>query len=67
GLERVSLSAFGVREGLIFEAMAPELRRLDPLVEGCAAFGAREGVAVRLAPALEAWLAPLWRRLPGLF
>ena len=39
GLERVVLSAFGVREGLLLESASPRLRRRDPLVEGCAALG----------------------------
>lgn len=67
GFERVVISAYGLREGLIFEAMAPEVRALDPLVEGCAALGARHGLADRLGPALEAWLAPLWSKLDPQF
>jgi exopolyphosphatase/guanosine-5'-triphosphate,3'-diphosphate pyrophosphatase len=67
GLERICMSAYGLREGLILEAMPKALRRLDPLIEGCAALGARQGVADRLGPALETWLTPLWNALPPLF
>jgi exopolyphosphatase/guanosine-5'-triphosphate,3'-diphosphate pyrophosphatase len=67
GLERICMSAYGLREGLILEAMPKAIRRLDPLIEGCAALGARQGVAERLGPALEAWLKPFWTALPPLF
>lgn len=67
GVERVVFSAYGVREGLIYQAMSPELRASDPLVEGCAALGARMGAAEGLGPALERWLAPLSAALPPVF
>jgi exopolyphosphatase / guanosine-5'-triphosphate,3'-diphosphate pyrophosphatase len=66
-LQRVCFSAYGLREGLLLDAMAPELRSQDPLVEGCAALGARMGASDILGPALEAWLRPLWRALPPAF
>ena len=65
--EKIAVSAYGLREGLLFEAMSPSLRALDPLVEGCAALGSRHGVAERLGPVLESWLEPLWTRLDPLF
>ena len=65
--QRIVVSAYGLREGLLFEAMTPQLRALDPLVEGCAALGSRHGVAERLGPVLEGWLEPLWSRLDPLF
>jgi exopolyphosphatase/guanosine-5'-triphosphate,3'-diphosphate pyrophosphatase len=67
GFERVIVSAFGLREGLLFDAMSEQLRALDPLIEGCASLGARNGVAERLGPALETWLAPLWDKLEPVF
>jgi exopolyphosphatase/guanosine-5'-triphosphate,3'-diphosphate pyrophosphatase len=66
-LKRIEISAFGVREGLLFEAMPPRVRGLDPLIEGCDALGARQGVADDLGPALDAWIAPAFRTLPPLF
>jgi exopolyphosphatase/guanosine-5'-triphosphate,3'-diphosphate pyrophosphatase len=67
GLSRVVISAYGLREGLLLDAMPEAVRRLDPLVEGCAALGARQGAAEQLGPALEAWLEPFWRKLEPAF
>ena len=65
--DRVAFSAYGLREGLIFEAMSETLRRRDPLVEGCAALGARFGVVEDLGPALETWLSPAFEGLETTF
>ena len=65
--EQVAFSAFGVREGLLFEAMTEELRARDPLIEGCAAMGVRFGVAEDLGPALEVWLAPAFDDIDSAF
>ena len=67
GLERVCMSAYGLREGLLFEAMSVEVRDLDPLIEGCGAMGAREGVDPGLGAALEEWLSPVFSKLTPLF
>ncbi len=67
GFERIVVSAYGLREGLLFDAMSPGLQALDPLIEGCSALGARHGVAERLGPVLEAWLEPLWSGLAPVF
>jgi exopolyphosphatase/guanosine-5'-triphosphate,3'-diphosphate pyrophosphatase len=67
GLNRICFSAFGLREGLLLESMSRVMRLRDPLVEGCAALGARQGAADRLGPALEQWLLPLWTGLPPMF
>lgn len=64
GIERVALSAYGLREGLLFESMPPETQALDPLIEGCAALAARQGLDETLGPTLDAWLAPLFTALP---
>ncbi|OYW27892.1 MAG: exopolyphosphatase [Caulobacter sp. 12-67-6] len=66
-LKRIEISAFGVREGLLFEAMPPRVRGLDPLIEGCASLGARQGVADELGEGLNAWIAPAFISLPPLF
>jgi len=62
-VERVVLSAYGLREGVLFEAMAPAERALDPLIEGCDALSAREGANPALGAAVEAWIAPTFGRL----
>jgi exopolyphosphatase/guanosine-5'-triphosphate,3'-diphosphate pyrophosphatase len=66
-LSRVCFSAYGLREGLLLESMQKVISARDPLVEGCAALGARQGAADRLGPALEQWLLPLWTGLPPMF
>jgi len=66
-IERVVVSAYGLREGLLLERMPPEVRRRDPLLEGCEALTVGRGVAPELALALEAWMAPAFARLPPLF
>lgn len=66
-LKRIEISAYGVREGLLFEAMPPRVRGLDPLIEGCAALGARQGAVDDLDTALDAWITPAFRTLPPLF
>lgn len=67
GIQRIVVSAYGVREGLLFEAMAPEVRRLDPLIEGCEALTAQRGISPHLGLALDAWLGPLFEGLPAVF
>ena len=66
-LKRISLSAYGLREGLLFESMDRGLRDLDPLIEGCTALGARQGAGDALGPGLEAWLAPTFAALEPVF
>jgi exopolyphosphatase/guanosine-5'-triphosphate,3'-diphosphate pyrophosphatase len=63
GVERVVLSAYGLREGVLFEAMPPDHKTRDPLVEGCAALSAREGANPALGGAIETWLAPAFAAL----
>ncbi|HLK23784.1 MAG TPA: Ppx/GppA phosphatase family protein [Caulobacteraceae bacterium] len=67
GVRRVVISAYGLREGLLLDAMPARTRALDPLIEGCAALGARQGVSEDVGPALEAWLRPVFSRLPPVF
>jgi exopolyphosphatase/guanosine-5'-triphosphate,3'-diphosphate pyrophosphatase len=67
GLKRISISAFGLREGLLLEAMPGRTRALDPLVEGCAALGARQGLSEDLGPALETWLLAAFAALAPVF
>lgn len=66
-LERICVSAYGLREGMIYDALPEPLKALDPLVEGCAALGGRQGIAEDLGQALEAWLAPAFGVLPSVF
>lgn len=67
GVRRILTSAYGLREGLLFEAMPPRVRAQDPLVAGCAALGGRVAIDGALGPALEAWLTPVFANVPGGF
>jgi exopolyphosphatase/guanosine-5'-triphosphate,3'-diphosphate pyrophosphatase len=67
GVERVVISAYGVREGLLFDAMDPPVRERDPLIEGFEALTAVRGLSQDLGAALETWLAPAFSQLPPLF
>jgi exopolyphosphatase / guanosine-5'-triphosphate,3'-diphosphate pyrophosphatase len=57
-VERVVLSAYGLREGVLFDAMPPGCQAQDVLIESCSALAAREGANPSLGEAVEAWLAP---------
>jgi exopolyphosphatase/guanosine-5'-triphosphate,3'-diphosphate pyrophosphatase len=63
GFERLTVSAYGLREGLLFDAMSPALRQRDPLIHGCASLGARQGVAEGLGESLADWLRPTFLAL----
>lgn len=67
GVERIIISAFGVREGLLLEGMDPDVRRRDPLIEGCEALTAVRGLAPDLGGALEAWLTPAFEKLAPVY
>lgn len=65
--ERVAISAYGLREGLLFDAMPEALKRIDPLIAGCASLGAGQAIAEDLGQALEAWLKPAMTTLAPVF
>ena len=67
GIESIVLSAYGVREGMLFEAMDGRTQALDPLVEGCDALTIRTGADATLGPTLEAWLTPVFGSLDPIF
>jgi exopolyphosphatase / guanosine-5'-triphosphate,3'-diphosphate pyrophosphatase len=64
---KLVISAYGIREGLLYEAMDAEVRGRDPLVEGAAALGGRKDLADALGSALEAWLTPAMASLQPIF
>ncbi len=66
-LKQIVLSAWGVREGLLFEALDEETGAADPLLAGCSALGARQGVSPALPGALRAWIEPVLGALPVSF
>jgi exopolyphosphatase / guanosine-5'-triphosphate,3'-diphosphate pyrophosphatase len=67
-LERIIVSAFGLREGLLWDGMSPDIRRRDPLLEGCEAMSAMRGLSAGDMPhALERWLGPAFAELEPVF
>jgi exopolyphosphatase/guanosine-5'-triphosphate,3'-diphosphate pyrophosphatase len=66
-LERIVISAYGLREGLLLDAMPPEVQQREPLLEGCEAMSAGRGLSPDLAPALERWLQPAFSVLSPVF
>ena len=55
GLKSVTFSAWGVREGLLYAGLSPEMAAVDPLLAGCSAWGGRQGVDPALPRALDGW------------
>jgi exopolyphosphatase/guanosine-5'-triphosphate,3'-diphosphate pyrophosphatase len=60
GSSRIVASAYGLREGLMFDAMPPELRALDPLTAAARAEGERQGRFAEHGDLLDAWMAGLF-------
>ncbi|RYY24025.1 MAG: Ppx/GppA family phosphatase [Sphingomonadales bacterium] len=54
------VSAYGLREGLLFSRLAPEQRREDPLIAATREEGARLGRFAEHGDLLDAWIAPLF-------
>lgn len=67
GVQRVSVSAYGLREGLLLGAMREAVQARDPLLEGVAALATSRGLAPGLGTAIEAWVAPALAALPSAF
>ena len=65
--DRVVISAYGLREGLLLDRMPPEVRARQPLLEGCEALSIGRGLSPDLAHSLEAWLTPAFSTLPPVF
>lgn len=65
--DTLCFSAFGLREGLLFDSLAPSLKDDDPLIAGCAALGTRLGINDNLGPALSDWALEFYGGSEGLF
>ncbi len=50
-------SAWGLREGLLYERLGPEDRAQDPLLAGIAAFAGQRGAPATLAAQMAGWTA----------
>jgi exopolyphosphatase/guanosine-5'-triphosphate,3'-diphosphate pyrophosphatase len=67
GLRRIVISAWGLREGLLYDSMPAAVQALDPLIEGAAGLGSRQPHAESLGAALEDWIDPVFARLEPVF
>src|SRR5436305_2948755 len=56
--DRLIVSAFGIREGLLYDELPREVRALDPLIEAAREAGAGLGRFEQHGDMLDAWLAP---------
>jgi exopolyphosphatase/guanosine-5'-triphosphate,3'-diphosphate pyrophosphatase len=66
-LKGIEMSAWGVREGLLFDTLDEETRAADPLLAGCAALGGRQGIDAALPGALKGWMSDILAALPKAF
>ncbi|KTF69252.1 Ppx/GppA family phosphatase [Sphingomonas sp. HT-1] len=55
------VSAYGLREGLLFQRLSPEERRMDPLIVAAREEGERLGRFPEHGDLLDAWIAPLFQ------
>ncbi|MEP7008290.1 MAG: Ppx/GppA family phosphatase [Sphingomonas bacterium] len=60
GTETTIVSAFGLREGLLFEDLNEELRAEDPLIVAARDEGQRHGRFAEHGDLLDRWIAPLF-------
>lgn len=58
------VSAHGLREGLLFQALTEDQKREHPLLAAARAEGSREGRFAEHGDELNAWIAPLFRDEP---
>ncbi|HAQ35783.1 MAG TPA: Ppx/GppA family phosphatase, partial [Alphaproteobacteria bacterium] len=66
-LKTVEFSAWGLREGLLQEALSAEHLASDPLIAGCTTWGARQGISPLLPGSVQAWIDPVLPALPETF
>jgi exopolyphosphatase/guanosine-5'-triphosphate,3'-diphosphate pyrophosphatase len=63
--ETVAISAYGLREGLLYRQMPEAMRLLDPLIEACRHMEAASARNPGFGDALFAWLKPLYADRPA--
>src|SRR5690606_20372458 len=62
---RVAISAYGLREGLLYRQMPEQMRALDPLIEACRHAQAASARMPGFGDALFGWLGPLYGDRPA--
>jgi exopolyphosphatase/guanosine-5'-triphosphate,3'-diphosphate pyrophosphatase len=65
--DRVVLSAFGLREGVLLERMSPEALAVHPLIAAAEALAGRWSRTRAFGQKLEQWIAPMFARQPYVF
>lgn len=63
--ERVVISAYGLREGLLYRQMPEAMRALDPLIEACRHLEASAARCPGFGDVLYDWLGPFYADRPG--
>lgn len=58
--KRLVVSGYGLREGLLFESMADNVRAEDPLIEACHDIAANAGRFSEHGKRLQKWIDPLF-------
>jgi exopolyphosphatase/guanosine-5'-triphosphate,3'-diphosphate pyrophosphatase len=64
GPSALVVSSFGIREGLLYDELDPEVRKLDPLIEAAREAGAGLGRFAQHGDLLDAWIAPVFDDTP---
>ncbi len=60
GSRELIVSSYGLREGVLYRDLAPELRGADPLIEAAREEGRRQGRFPEHGDVLDRWIAPLF-------
>ena len=63
---RLVVSAYGIREGLLYSELKPAARRKDPLIEEARAAGGGEHRFGQHGDLLDEWIAPVFDDTPGM-
>lgn len=65
GAGELVVSGFGLREGLLFEALSPVAQAQDPLIAAVTDYAARRGNPRWQGEAVDGWLAPVFEGEPA--
>lgn len=57
---RLVISGYGLREGLLYEGMAPDVRKQDPLIAACHDIAANTGRFSEHGKRVQKWIDPLF-------